>query len=326
MRFKITAALLSLAIVLGNPVDTNNENIKEGSVSVHHRKGEGKDKEKRDDNADAEASSLDGVVNFCERVKEICEDTASFTSELFTSDDESSMSNEDKKYKLRLEKHLKDVFASIPKKYIPEGFMDEYFKEFFESYFEDYKKYRFLPKAVVVVDKSKVCRKDKPETKNCKRSYYMYYFNFEVEMCKEKGSDEEKQPDNVYEVAIGKTKGKRRTIAGLNAKDRTTPEGIFWVDNIIEDPVAYYKSAKDPQLQNIGPRYGPRMISLDVPINRRPYDEIAIHGSVRKLQDTIGTNVSYGCIRMNNQEIKAVYELLEGQFGKGIGELVIITP
>lgn len=98
------------------------------------------------------------------------------------------------------------------------------------------------------------------------------------------------------------------------------------MDNLIEDPVAYYKSAKNPELQKIGPRYGPRMISVSVPKNRRPYDEIAIHGSVRKFQDTIGTDVSYGCIRMYNNDVKGLYGLLDEQFGKGIGTLVVITP
>src|SRR3989338_2434978 len=341
MKFKIIPALLSLAFILGNPVDINNDSIEK--TPIHHKNTEkrgskhqegSKGSQKGMNKTDTSTDSLDVVVDFRERVKkfgkEVLGETASFTSEftndLFTSDDKGK-----DEYRSHLEEHLNSLFASIPQKYIHEGFMDEYFKEFIQSYSEDYKRFRFLPKAVIIVDKSKTCRKDKPSEKEggsttkCKSSYYLYYFNFGSED-ETHGDNQEKQPDNVYEIAIGKTKGKRRTIAGLNAKDRTTPEGIFWVDRMVEDPVAYYKSAKDQELQKIGPRYGPRMISVGVPKNRRPYDEIAFHGSVTRLQDTIGTDASYGCIRMNNQEIKKLYGLLDEQFGKGIGTLVVITP
>ncbi|MBI4453538.1 hypothetical protein HY636_02745, partial [Candidatus Woesearchaeota archaeon] len=184
MRFKITTALLSLAILLGNPVDTNKENIEK--ISVHHKKSDKKgskntvgSKGSQKGMNKTDTTSLDGVVGFCERVKEICEDvreeTASFTSELFTFYDEDS--SEDKEYKLRLEEHIKGLFALIPKGYIPKEFIDEYFAEFIGSYFVDYKQYRFLPKAVIVVNKTKTCNQAKPQTKGCKSSYYMYYFN-----------------------------------------------------------------------------------------------------------------------------------------------------
>lgn len=315
MRFNITAALLSLAIVLGSPVDTNNEDIKEGVI--HHKKTEKKAQENGDDNTYIETRSLDSVVGLCERVKEICEDTASFTSELFTSDDESSMSNEDKKYKLRLEEHLNSLFASIPQKYIPNGFMDEYFKEFFESYFEDYKKYRFLPKAVVVVDKSKVCRKDKPEIKGCKKSYYLYYFNFD---------SKKTQPEKSYEVGIGKDKGKTR--AETKGDVKITPEGIFWIDEMVIDPVSYYKKVfeNDAGKKGIGKYYGSRLIGFKVPQNRS-YDElIAFHGTTTEAQWTIGKARSRGCLRMYNNELIDFYEILLRQDNKGEGILVVITP
>ena len=120
-----------------------------------------------------------------------------------------------------------------------------------------------------------------------------------------------------FKVGTGKQEGKKRSVAGLNKKEKITPEGIFWVDRIVDKPEKVYSN---------GAYLGPRVISTMAPGERTPNDDIAYHGTTRRTQRTIGSAKSFGCLRMYNPEVVELYDRLDQQRQHGKGTIVIITP
>src|ERR1700689_405285 len=58
---------------------------------------------------------------------------------------------------------------------------------------------------------------------------------------------------------------------------------------------------------------GARAITLD-------RDEVAIHGTTRKMRASVGTAASYGCIRMLNEDVIDLFDRVQ------IGAPVVMTP
>ena len=58
---------------------------------------------------------------------------------------------------------------------------------------------------------------------------------------------------------------------------------------------------------------GARAITLD-------RDEVAIHGTTRKMRASVGTAASYGCIRMLNEDVIDLYDRVS------VGAAVVMTP
>ncbi len=58
---------------------------------------------------------------------------------------------------------------------------------------------------------------------------------------------------------------------------------------------------------------GARAITLD-------RDEVAIHGTTRKMRASVGTAASYGCIRMRNEDVIDLFERVS------VGTEVVMTP
>lgn len=58
---------------------------------------------------------------------------------------------------------------------------------------------------------------------------------------------------------------------------------------------------------------GARAITLD-------RDEVAIHGTTRKMRASVGSAASYGCIRMLNEDVIDLYDRV------GVGAEVVMTP
>jgi lipoprotein-anchoring transpeptidase ErfK/SrfK len=58
---------------------------------------------------------------------------------------------------------------------------------------------------------------------------------------------------------------------------------------------------------------GARAITLD-------RDEVAIHGTTRKMRASVGTAASYGCIRMYNEDVIDLYDRVS------VGAEVVMTP
>jgi lipoprotein-anchoring transpeptidase ErfK/SrfK len=108
-------------------------------------------------------------------------------------------------------------------------------------------------------------------------------------------------------VACGKNLG-NKTMAG----DCKTPEGEFKIKKIYNST-----SWKHDFGDGMGRRkgaYGPLFFRLNVP----GFNDIGIHGTI--FPESIGTRSSEGCVRMRNEDIKALYPHCH------IGMKVIIEP
>ncbi|MDL2263488.1 L,D-transpeptidase family protein [Synergistaceae bacterium OttesenSCG-928-I11] len=110
-----------------------------------------------------------------------------------------------------------------------------------------------------------------------------------------------------YGIAVGKNPGDK-TRAG----DNRTPEGVFPVQQI-HDAAHWVHDFGDGKGVIEG-AYGPLFIRLGTP----PWKGIGIHGTHDP--DSIGTNATEGCVRMHNDELLELAEILE------IGMTVTILP
>jgi hypothetical protein len=99
---------------------------------------------------------------------------------------------------------------------------------------------------------------------------------------------------NSYLVTIGKTPGNK-----IKPGDGRTPEGIFVVKSIENSSNWDYDFPND-NLDPIRGAYGPWFIRLEVP----GFNGIGIHGFIH--DDALGERASYGCVRLNNEELQEI--------------------
>lgn len=94
----------------------------------------------------------------------------------------------------------------------------------------------------------------------------------------------------VYPIAVGKNFGDKQQVG-----DMRTPIGTFKIDEIIDsrDWTHDFNDGKG----EIAGAYGPWFLSLET-----PWIGIGIHGT--HAPESIGTNVSEGCVRMHNSDLE----------------------
>lgn len=98
-----------------------------------------------------------------------------------------------------------------------------------------------------------------------------------------------------YDCALGKNSGQKEKEG-----DMKTPDGIFPIDEII-DASSWSHDFKNGKGEIQG-AYGPWFISLDTNnLSSGRWGGIGIHGT--HAPESIGTRVSEGCIRLNNDDI-----------------------
>lgn len=108
-----------------------------------------------------------------------------------------------------------------------------------------------------------------------------------------------------YKVGLGKNPGQKMRIGDL-----TTPTGDdFYIEEII-DSSRWTHDFKDGKGEITG-AYGPWFLSLET-----PWDGIGIHGTHKP--ESIGMMDSEGCVRMYNQDVEELKQLVD------IGTKVII--
>ena len=108
-------------------------------------------------------------------------------------------------------------------------------------------------------------------------------------------------------VACGANLGNKTKIG-----DKKTPEGEFKI-KMMYDATSWKHDFGDGQGVREG-AYGPLFFRLNVP----GFNDIGIHGTI--FPESIGTRSSEGCIRMRNEDIKALYKYCY------LGMTVIIEP
>ena len=108
-------------------------------------------------------------------------------------------------------------------------------------------------------------------------------------------------------IACGVNLG-NKTMVG----DKKTPEGEFKI-KYMYDATSWKHDFGDGQGMREG-AYGPLFFRLNVP----GFNDIGIHGTI--FPESIGTRSSEGCIRMRNEDIKALYKHCY------VGMKVIIEP
>ena len=108
-------------------------------------------------------------------------------------------------------------------------------------------------------------------------------------------------------IACGVNLG-NKTLVG----DKKTPEGKFKI-KYMYDATSWKHDFGDGQGMREG-AYGPLFFRLNVP----GFNDIGIHGTI--FPESIGTRSSEGCIRMRNEDIKALYKYCY------VGMTVIIEP
>ena len=110
-----------------------------------------------------------------------------------------------------------------------------------------------------------------------------------------------------YGIAVGKNPGDK-----ARAGDNRTPEGTFPVQQVHN--AAHWVHDFGDGKGVVEGAYGPLFIRLGTP----PWKGIGIHGTHDPL--SIGTNATEGCVRMRNDELLELAEMLE------IGTPVTILP
>lgn len=115
------------------------------------------------------------------------------------------------------------------------------------------------------------------------------------------------EPVKKFGVAVGKNRGNKR-----KAGDMRTPEGAFVVERI-QDASAWTHDFGDGKGVIAG-AYGPLFIRLKTP----PWKGIGIHGTHDP--DSIGHDVTEGCIRLRNQDVLALRKWVR------VGTPVVINP
>jgi lipoprotein-anchoring transpeptidase ErfK/SrfK len=103
--------------------------------------------------------------------------------------------------------------------------------------------------------------------------------------------------DTIFQrpIACGENLG-NKTRSG----DRKTPEGDFKI-KMMYDATSWKHDFSDGQGLRLG-AYGPLFFRLNVP----GFNDIGIHGTI--FPESIGTRSSEGCVRMRNDDIKALYK------------------
>ena len=97
--------------------------------------------------------------------------------------------------------------------------------------------------------------------------------------------------------------------------DRKTPEGLFWVQEIVDTaPWSAAAAAALADPASYRSPYGPRFIRLLTP----PHTGIGIHGT--NDDASVGSRASAGCVRLHNDDLLALLPYVY------IGMPVFITP
>ena len=81
--------------------------------------------------------------------------------------------------------------------------------------------------------------------------------------------------------------------------DKKTPEGEFMI-RMMYDATSWKHDFGDGKGMRLG-AYGPLFFRLNVP----GFNDIGIHGTI--FPESIGTRSSEGCVRLRNEDIKALY-------------------
>lgn len=101
-----------------------------------------------------------------------------------------------------------------------------------------------------------------------------------------------------YGCALGKNAGQKEKEG-----DMRTPDGIFPIDEIL-DASSWTHDFKDGKGEILG-AYGPWFISLNtINLSNGHWGGIGIHGT--HAPESVGTQASEGCIRLNNDDIVAL--------------------
>ena len=108
-----------------------------------------------------------------------------------------------------------------------------------------------------------------------------------------------------YPIAVGKNLGDKQRVG-----DMRTPEGEFPIVQI-QNASSWTHDFRDGK-GNIKGAYGPYFIRLGTP----GWTGIGIHGT--HAPDSIGTNITEGCIRLNNNDVAELRRLVK------IGDKVVI--
>jgi lipoprotein-anchoring transpeptidase ErfK/SrfK len=108
-----------------------------------------------------------------------------------------------------------------------------------------------------------------------------------------------------YGIAVGQNQGDKQGVG-----DMRTPEGEFPIVQI-QNSSKWTHDFKDGKGQTKG-AYGPYFIRLGTP----GWTGIGIHGT--HAPDSIGTNVTEGCIRLNNEDVQALRKMVK------VGDKVVI--
>ena len=110
-----------------------------------------------------------------------------------------------------------------------------------------------------------------------------------------------------FPIACGKNWGDKNQVG-----DMKTPEGVFHVSEI-QNAENWSHDFKDEKGEIAG-AYGPFFIRLDVP----SHSGIGIHGTHDN--NSLGTRATEGCIRLQNENVLKLVELIHA------GTTVVITP
>jgi lipoprotein-anchoring transpeptidase ErfK/SrfK len=112
-------------------------------------------------------------------------------------------------------------------------------------------------------------------------------------------------PVKEYGIAVGKNIGDKKRVG-----DMRTPEGEFPIVQI-QDSSGWTHDFRDGK-GNMQGAYGPYFIRLGTP----GWSGIGIHGT--HAPSSIGTNITEGCIRLNNDDIAELRRILK------VGDKVVI--
>jgi lipoprotein-anchoring transpeptidase ErfK/SrfK len=113
------------------------------------------------------------------------------------------------------------------------------------------------------------------------------------------------KPVGQYGIAVGKNSGDKQRVG-----DMRTPEGKFPIVQI-QNASKWTHDFNDGNGPTRG-AYGPYFIRLGTP----GWTGIGIHGT--HAPDSIGTNVTEGCIRLTNENVQALREMVK------VGDKVVI--
>lgn len=106
------------------------------------------------------------------------------------------------------------------------------------------------------------------------------------------------ETDTLFEakICVGRVKGNKK-----KKDDRRTPEGDFKITDIQDASAWLYHTDDDRWIPNV---YGPWFLRLDA----NGWQGIGIHGTSSPSQ--IGSRRSKGCIRLKNEDIVKLHELV----------------